>query len=66
LTFQCDKNELREIHESNAASPATSHVRSAHIAAAVGKTFTTHAHSFLPLAACGKAHLECRLTGEEN
>jgi len=61
LTFQCNKKTSSEtLPAFCAAPPATSHVRSAHTAAAVG------AAKFIPvpLAACGKAHLKCRLTGE--
>jgi len=41
------KRAQRTAREFCAASPATSHVRSARTAAAVGAAFTTHAHSFL-------------------
>jgi len=67
IPMQQKKRAERTARAFCAASPATSHMRSAHTAAAVGAAFTTHAHPFpsrLLLAACGKAHLECRLTGE--
>ena len=66
MTFQCNnKIAQRTARAFCAVPPATSHVRSAHIAAAVGATFTT-LRPFIPvpLAACGKARLECRLTKE--
>jgi len=46
LTFQCNKKHTqRNARAFRAASPATSHVRSAHTAAAVGAAYTTHARS---------------------
>ena len=45
LTFQCNKKRAQRTSRAFcAASPATSHVRSAHTAAALGAAFTTHVH----------------------
>jgi len=39
MTSQCNKNEPGDLQAFCAASPATSHVRSAHTAAAIGAAF---------------------------
>ena len=64
LTFQCNKNELRELHEHlRSATRDLARALSPHSRGCWSSAHDPRQLIFVPLAACGK-HPKCQLTGE--